>query len=62
MHPSRAAQIILAGVLKNKKRIFVGLDAKLMDLSQRLLPMHYEKLFPFFLLPITILRNKKPVK
>ena len=47
---------------RNKKRIFVGLDAKLMDISQRISPMHYEKLFPIFTLPITILRNKKPLK
>ena len=29
MHPSRAANIILNGIKRNKKRIFVGLDAKL---------------------------------
>ena len=62
MHPSRAANIILNGIKRNKKRIFVGLDAKLMDISQRISPMHYEKLFPIFTLPITILRNKKPLK
>ena len=37
MHPSKAAKIILDGVKKNNSRIFVGLDAKLLDLSQRLL-------------------------
>ena len=40
----------------------VGTDAKLMDLAQRLTPMHYEKLFPLFTLPLTLLRNKKPIK
>jgi len=61
MHPSRAAQIILDGVRKNRSRIMVGADAILMDLSQRLTPMHYEKLFPLFTLPLTLLRNKKPL-
>ena len=62
MHPSRASNIILKGVLKNKSRIFVGADAKLMDLSQRLTPMHYDKLFPLFTLPLMLLRNKKPLR
>jgi NAD(P)-dependent dehydrogenase (short-subunit alcohol dehydrogenase family) len=62
MHPSRAAQIVLSGILKNRSRIFVGTDAKVMDLCQRLTPMHYEKLYPLFTLPLTLLRNKKPLK
>ena len=62
MHPSRASNIILKGVLKNKSRIFIGADAKLMDLSQRLTPMHYDKLFPLFTLPLMLLRNKKPLR
>ena len=62
MHPSRAAQIILNGVLKKRRRILVGTDAKLMDLCQRLMPINYEILFPFFTVPLTFLRNKKPVK
>jgi len=24
--------------------------------------MHYEKLFPLFTIPLTLLRNKKPIK
>ncbi|MDG1473660.1 MAG: SDR family NAD(P)-dependent oxidoreductase [Porticoccaceae bacterium] len=62
MHPSRASNIILKGVLKNKSRIFIGADAKLMDLSQRLTPMHYDMLFPLFTLPLMLLRNKKPLR
>jgi hypothetical protein len=62
MHASRASQIILNGVRKNRSRIMVGADAKLMDLAQRLTPMHYEKLFPLFTLPLTLLRNKQPLK
>lgn len=62
MHPSRAAQIILDGVTRNKRRIFVGLDAKLMDLAQRITPMHYEWLLPVINFPLYLLRNKKPLK
>lgn len=62
MHPSRAAQIILNGVQRKKRRIFVGLDAKLMDLAQRITPMHYERLLPLINAPLYLLRNKKPLK
>ena len=62
MHPSRAAQIILNGVRKKRSRIMVGADAKLMDLCQRLAPVRYEMFFPFFTMPLTLLRNKKPLK
>ena len=62
MHPSRAAQIILDGVTRKKRRIFVGLDAKLMDLAQRITPMHYEWLLPVINVPLYFLRNKKPLK
>ena len=61
MHPSRAAQIILNGVQRKKRRIFVGLDAKLMDLAQRITPMHYEWLLPVINAPLYLLRNKKPL-
>ncbi|MEM9623189.1 MAG: SDR family oxidoreductase [Pseudomonadota bacterium] len=61
MHPSRAAQIILNGVKRGKRRIFVGLDAKLMDLAQRITPMHYEWLLPVINVPLYFLRNKKPL-
>lgn len=62
MHPSRAADIILDGVKQRRQRIFVGFDAKCMDFAQRLSPMHYLKLLPIFMIPITLLRNKKPLK
>jgi hypothetical protein len=63
MHPSRAAKIILDGVKKRRTRIFVGLDAKLLDLSQRLFPKNYEKTWPLIFLPM-FARNqmlKKPL-
>ena len=62
MHPSKAAKIILNGVKKNKTRIFIGLDAKLLDLSQRLFPKHYHKTWIFFMPLLTLFRNKKPLK
>ena len=47
MNPNKAAKIILKGVKRNKKRIFVGLDAKVMEIAQRLSPSHFMKLIPF---------------
>ena len=58
----KAAKIILNGVKKNKSRIFVGLDAKLLDLSQRLFPKHYHKTWPLFIPLLTLVRDKKPLK
>ena len=46
MNPDKAAKIILKGVKKNKRRIFVGLDAKVMEISQRISPSHYIKIIP----------------
>ena len=62
MHPSRAAQIILNGVKKNKRRIFVGLDAKLLELFQRIFPNKYHRTWPLFMIPLLMFRNKKPLK
>jgi NADP-dependent 3-hydroxy acid dehydrogenase YdfG len=62
MHPSKAAKIILNGVKKNKTRIFIGLDAKLLDLSQRLFPKHYHKTWLFFMPLLALFRDKKPLK
>ena len=47
MSPDKAAKIILKGVKKNKKRIFIGLDAKVMEIAQRITPSHFMKLIPF---------------
>jgi short-subunit dehydrogenase len=47
MSPDKASKIILKGVKKNKKRIFVGLDAKVMEIAQRITPSHFMKLIPF---------------
>ncbi|PVZ71504.1 SDR family NAD(P)-dependent oxidoreductase [Pelagibaculum spongiae] len=40
--PEQAAAIILSGMKKNKSRILVGTDAKIIDLLQRLLPAKYQ--------------------
>ncbi|MTI12715.1 SDR family NAD(P)-dependent oxidoreductase [Sansalvadorimonas verongulae] len=40
--PEKAAQIILTGMKKNKSRILVGTDAKVIDLVQRFLPTKYQ--------------------
>jgi hypothetical protein len=43
--PERAAQVILAGVRKNKARVLVGTDAKVLDLLVRLTGPGYQRLF-----------------
>ena len=62
MHPSKAAKIILSGVKKNKRRIFIGLDARLLDLSQRLFPNHYHKTWILFVPFLLLFRDKKPLR
>ncbi len=40
--PERAAQVIVNGILSNRKRIFIGSDARLIDIIARLLPVRCE--------------------
>ncbi len=42
--PEKAGQIIVNGIAKNKPRILIGIDAKIIDLLQRLLPASYGKI------------------
>jgi NADP-dependent 3-hydroxy acid dehydrogenase YdfG len=42
--PEKAAQVILKGIKKNKGRILVGRDARVLDFLQRLLGLGYEKI------------------
>ncbi len=42
--PEQAAQVILKGIQKNRGRIFIGRDAHLIDIVQRLLGSPYEKI------------------
>jgi hypothetical protein len=39
-----AARTILAGVLRGKRRILVGVDARVLSALQRLLPSGYQRL------------------
>ncbi len=43
--PQRAAQVILDGVRKNKARVLVGPDAKVLDILVRLTGSGYQRLF-----------------
>jgi len=43
--PERAAQIILEGVRKNRARVLVGADAKVLDLIVRVTGSGYQRLF-----------------
>ncbi|MCP5206553.1 MAG: SDR family NAD(P)-dependent oxidoreductase [Hahellaceae bacterium] len=42
--PEKAASIIIQGILKNRRRVLVGMDAKILDWVQRLLPASYDQL------------------
>ena len=41
--PEKAAQVILDGVAKNKARVLVGLDAKVVDAMVRLTGSRYQR-------------------
>ncbi|MGK2740862.1 SDR family NAD(P)-dependent oxidoreductase [Tepidicaulis sp. LMO-SS28] len=43
--PEKAAEVILSGIARNKRRILIGTDAKLIDLLQRLRPEGYGLIF-----------------
>jgi len=43
--PEKAAEIIIRGIKKGKKRILVGWDAHLIDWVQRLFPVGYGRIF-----------------
>ncbi|WP_353166213.1 SDR family NAD(P)-dependent oxidoreductase [Acinetobacter sp.] len=47
MPPEDAAQQMLDAVLKDKRRLLIGNDAKTLDLIQRVLPTGYQKLTAF---------------
>ncbi|MEH6567280.1 MAG: SDR family oxidoreductase [Halopseudomonas sp.] len=46
MPPPRAAQIILRGIQKDKARVIVGNDARLLAWLERLMPVNYWRLLP----------------
>jgi len=43
--PEKAAKTILKGVVKNKRRVLIGPDAKVLDILVRLFPTGYQWLF-----------------
>ncbi|KUI30926.1 acetoin dehydrogenase [Mycobacterium sp. IS-1742] len=43
--PEKAAQVILDGVRKNKARVLIGNDAKVLDAVIRIVGPHYQRLF-----------------
>lgn len=45
--PEEAAAVILDGVRKNKRRILIGNDARLLDIQQRLMPVAYQRVNSF---------------
>jgi NAD(P)-dependent dehydrogenase (short-subunit alcohol dehydrogenase family) len=47
--PDRAAEVILRGVLRNKRRVLIGGDAQLLDKVQRLFPTSYHVLTNFII-------------
>jgi len=53
--PEDAARQILEAVQKNKRRLLIGNDAKALDLIQRILPTHYQKVIEL----ATTIRKKK---
>jgi NAD(P)-dependent dehydrogenase (short-subunit alcohol dehydrogenase family) len=44
--PEKAALVILDGVRKNKARVLIGTDAKVLDAIIRIVGPHYQRLFP----------------
>ena len=42
--PEKAAQIILKGAARKKKRILIGADSRIISLAYRLFPTHYAKI------------------
>jgi len=47
MHPAKAGEIIVEGIEKNKPRIIVGMDAKILSIIERLIPSGYWKIYKY---------------
>ena len=43
----KAAQIIIKGMLKNRKRLLVGFDARVIDILHRIFPQKFSDFFGF---------------
>lgn len=46
--PESAAEQILNSVVKNKRRLIIGKDAKVLDWTQRHFPNHYQRVYQWF--------------
>jgi short-subunit dehydrogenase len=46
MPPGRAAEIILEGIRKDRARVLVGNDARILSWLERLMPVNYWRLLP----------------
>lgn len=42
--PDRAAHVIVKAIEKNQRRLLIGVDARVIDWAQRLMPSYYDKL------------------
>lgn len=47
--PAKAAEAIVAGIRKNKARVLIGRDAKILDFIQRLFPVRYPSVLGAFI-------------
>lgn len=47
--PEKAARIIIKGIKRKRPRILIGLDAKLLDITVRLIPSYYDRLLNFLI-------------
>ncbi len=45
MPPERAGEIIVKAIRQNKARVLVGIDARIISLVERLMPVHYWNIF-----------------
>ena len=57
--PEKAAQVILKGAAKKKRRILIGGDARFISLVSRLFPTRYTKLLEKYQGENVILGNRK---
>lgn len=54
----KAASIIIKGIKKNRPRILIGPDAKLLDIVVRFIPSYYDRLINFFISKAEKKQNK----
>ncbi|SDS10683.1 Short-chain dehydrogenase [Halopseudomonas xinjiangensis] len=58
MPPERAAEIIVAAIERDKPRVLVGNDARILSWLERLLPVNYWRLFPALAKPAAPSNNR----